>query len=428
VARLAEYSDQQILDAVPRYGSRRKAAAALGINPGSFSRKYKQIKSQMMKSPKGSGRSWAVETDGDEATVLSVDSDVRTVEDALAKAEIDTDTWMVDRSTVNSWEVASTDKDGNVTVCPLWQVKVWLKRASPLPIEKIIADLIGDAKSQAPRFGGVRRKKPTKRGYLVEISVPDLHVGKLCWADETGENYNTKAAVDVYGMAIAHFLERIGELRVSSILLPVGNDLLHVDNMVGTTTAGTKQDVDGRWQKQFRVARQMLTDSIEQMAEIAPVDVVRVPGNHDTENSFYLCEVLDAWFHNHKNVSVENVPGTRAYRRFGNTLIGFTHGHRIRHDRLVQVMIEERPEDYGQARHREFHLGHFHKKREVQYVAGDTHGGMVVRVLPSLSGTDAWHHAEGWVKGPKAAKAFVYDYEDGPVEEYTFHAPEGVYQ
>lgn len=36
----------------------------------------------------------------------------------------------------------------------------------------------------------------------------------------------------------------------------------------------------------------------------------------------------------------------------------------------------------------EFHRGHFHKKRELQYVSGDTAGNVKIVQLPSLSGTD----------------------------------------
>jgi len=80
-------------------------------------------------------------------------------------------------------------------------------------------------------------------------------------------------------------------------------------------------------------------------------------------------------------------------------------------------MASEAPDAWAKSKHREIHVGHFHKRKQTQYLAGDTFGGVTVRVLPSLSGTDAWHFSKGYVKGLRAAEAYLWSKRGG----YTGH-------
>ena len=67
--------------------------------------------------------------------------------------------------------------------------------------------------------------------------------------------------------------------------------------------------------------------AIDRLRPIAPVQVVMVTGNHDTQRLYYLGDVLEAWFRNTKDVAVDNSPRQRKYFRYHGNLIGFTHGH-----------------------------------------------------------------------------------------------------
>lgn len=417
------------------HGSIRKAAEAGDIPTTTMEKRIAKARRLGLlpptdKTPPPRGDSLSRSESDGEQTLDSFSSRIRTVEELLAKAEVDTDAWEVERTLLNQWEVgAKNPKTGKVLVEPLYQVKVWLRRKAPRPIESLVRDLIEDAKRYAPKYPKIVRlaKVPDGERCMLEVSLPDLHLGKLAWRPETGENYDLKIAMRLYDDAIEHFVRRASGLNIERIILPVGNDLFHVDNQYGTTAKGTRQDMDGRWQRVFRSGRNMLIRGVEQLAAIAPVTILRVAGNHDPENCYYICEVLDAWFHNCDRVTVENNPGTRAYVRFGATLLGFTHGDKERIDTLKGLMIDERPMDYAESRHRVWHLGHFHASKEWRYNAGDTHGGVQVEILPSLSGTDAWHYEQGYVKNPKEAKAFIYGRESGPTDVLVWRPPMGVY-
>jgi hypothetical protein len=254
---------------------------------------------------------------------------------------------------------------------------------------------------------------------LLELSVFDLHIGKLSWDKETGEDYDINIAVERYRTAIKSLLSRVRPMDIDRILLPVGNDMINIDSKLGTTTAGTSQDGDSRFGKMFRTAKELLVDTISELSQIAPVDVIIVPGNHDELTMFTLGEVLDAWFHNDKSVTINNSPKLRKYYQYYECMLMFTHGNREKHTDLGMIAANEEKHMWANTSHREVHLGHYHKSKVMNYLAVDEYQGFKVRILPSLSGTDAWHFSKGY-NSQKAAKAFVWHRTDGLISEHTF--------
>jgi DNA repair exonuclease SbcCD nuclease subunit len=153
--------------------------------------------------------------------------------------------------------------------------------------------------------------------------------------------------------------------------------------------------------------------AIDRLMLVAPVKVLVVPGNHDRANALKLGVVLDAWYRNTDRVEVDAGPDLRKYEPYGVNLIGFTHGSEEKHADLPLTMAQEKPAEWARALHKEWHLGHFHKRKQQNFTAGDTHGGVPVRILPSLSGTDAWHYMKGYVKGQRAAEAYLWSFDNG---------------
>jgi hypothetical protein len=171
----------------------------------------------------------------------------------------------------------------------------------------------------------------------------------------------------------------------------------------------------------------MIIEQIDKLREIAPVEVLVVPGNHDETRTLFLGDAVQCWYRNDKHVEVRNEPKQRKYVRHGNTLLGFTHGDDEKHGDLESIMIRECAEFFGECTWREWHLGHYHKRKITKYVAGDTHGGTMVRIIPSLSATDKWHYDNGYVKGPKGAEAFVWS-KTGFEAIFNYTPPAGLYE
>jgi hypothetical protein len=301
-----------------------------------------------------------------------------------------------------------------VRMTPLTR-KFMMRNAERLRAE--VEHLKQDVKRSLPRIPGVRVQK-SKSGIMVEVSKPDLHMGKLAWAKETGyQNYDSGIAAEVDRKADDVLLQRTATHKPEQIVLVVGNDLLNADNLQSTTTAGTPQQCDGRYQKTFRTTRQMVTDSIKRWCQVAPVRVVMVPGNHDTLSTWHLGDSLECVFQGSKDVTIENLPTPRKYYRWGRVMLMWTHGHRGNHASYPLLMATEQREMFGSTSWHEIHLGHLHQVnlREMN--------GVRVRILPSLCAADAWHSEMGYVGNIRSAEAYIWD-RDGMVGTVSYAPPD----
>lgn len=362
------------------------------------------------------------ETKGSEDRNLEMYSArVVTLDDALKKAKVDLKKWDVERFIVNSWEVGAKGPDKIIRVTPLWQVKVWLKARkgwNPTEFKKILVD---DIKAQSPTYR-VPMARTHNRPLLAELSIFDAHFGKLAWSPESGQDYDLQICERRYMEAGRDLLARVAEMKVERVLFVVGNDFFHTDHK-GLTSNGTPQDCDGRWQKAFRKGKECTITLAEEASQLADVDIMVVAGNHDAEKAFCLGEVLGARFHNNHQINVMNDPDVYSYYRWGKTLLGFVHGQNFasqaKRSQLPAMMATDRPIDWSETLWREWHLGHFHSETEDVWKYRSTERVLetAVRVLPSLSSTDAWHRESGYMS-VLAAECHVYHKDSG---RYCYH-------
>lgn len=427
--RLAAIS--KFLSANPTAG-RVTISKATGIPPAAVGRALRSLQT----SPVGGvsarsevpreGKQVDFNETGGEASMVS--KRVLTLQDLIEHTQVDMKVWEVERFVSNKYEVASKDDKGKVTVSPLYQLKAFFKRRTFVVDELFIRNLVKDAV-----YGIVdnKIKRPASKlavddPHVLEISLPDIHIGKLVWGTETdGPSYDSKLATAQAMDAAKELWARASVFPVSRILLPLGSDLFHTDNMNNTTTAGTAVDSDSRWQKSFRMGVELAIQLIEFSRGKTPdgVDVLMIPGNHDFTRTAYLGLVLEMMYRNCPDVRIDNSPNPRKYFRFGTTLLGFTHGDKEKHDRLPLIMAGERAKDWSETTHREIHLGHLHSMRETRYVAGNEHGHVRVRILPSLCANDAWHHMSGYVGSQRAAEAYLWSFKRGYVGHLSYTVP-----
>jgi hypothetical protein len=278
--------------------------------------------------------------------------------------------------------------------------------------DAMLADIEQDTKARA-RIRHKQPKQPTGERHAREVCVFDAHMGKYAWSEETGEDFDSDIARERVRLAVGDLLEQSAPYRCEETILPIGNDLLHTDNVQGTTTMGTPQDRDTRYQLMFRRTRQLISWLIETCAEHTAVRCVIIPGNHDSLSAWTLGEVLAAEYANDPRVTFDGTPRKRKYVQYGKNLIGYAHGHNEPHKRLPEIMAAEVPDLWAATTTREFHLGHFHRSKVTQPIYVEDYAGCTVRVLRSLSGTDAWHSAMGYIGIPKGAECFIWKKSGG---------------
>jgi hypothetical protein len=316
--------------------------------------------------------------------------------------EVDLNTWDVDHYTIDQ-----NSRGYNYTL--------YLKKKTVDP--KFKEELISEIKSLARPTAKAKRANFTPTtGKLVEANISDFHLGKLCWDKETGEDYDLKIAARIFEEAIAYNIETLkGVSGIEKIVFPVGNDFYHTDNHRNTTTAGTPQDADSRFQKMFQVGARLILDAINDLKEIAPVDVVVVAGNHGRASEEILGSVINAYFSKDKNVTIDDNFLPRKYYRYGNNLIGYLHGDGVKLPQLPILMATEAAEHWGKTKYRYVNMGHFHHTK----VYIDEISGVITRIMPSLAGTDYWHKMKGYSGNIKSALSSIYDKQRGLVQ--TIH-------
>ena len=349
---------------------------------------------------------------------------IKTLEELLKATKVDTDLWNVAQYWENKWDVTAVIHDIPRTF-QNFQVKARLEKKLTVARERAIGELfkemIKDYRAPVlqflPKITTVNKEKN-----FLEISLFDLHFGKLCWGEETGEDFDIKIARQRFLNTIKILIKRASGFNYERILFPVGNDFFNSDNLNNTTTKGTPQDEDLRWQKTFNVGLKLLVDAINMLKQtLVPIDVVVIPGNHDFERSYYMGSVLEAWFHEDTQVNVNNGASPRKYYRFGKVLLGLTHGGEEKEVSLPMIMatdIESKPM-WSETLYHEWHLGHIHRKRNVNYAVFDRTRtvsedlGVTIRYLSSLTGTEEWHHKKGFVGAAKAGEGFIWNDELG---------------
>jgi hypothetical protein len=202
---------------------------------------------------------------------------------------------------------------------------------------------------------------------------------------------------------------------IERILFCIGNDVLHIDNVYNTTTAGTNQDVDGKWWEHFEVALALYVKCVEILREIAPVDVVHSMSNHDYQSGFHLAHALRSWFKDDKDITFDISVAHRKYYIYGNSLIGLEHGDGAKMDNLPLLMAQEKPEMWAATKYRYWYLHHLHHKVKFKWRDAKDHIGVTVEYMRSPSGSDSWHSRKGYVGIHKAVEGFLHEKESGQV-------------
>jgi hypothetical protein len=350
--------------------------------------------------------------------VLSVDKDgirhigLRSEEDLRAYASIP-DEWTTQYFRPNSW--TQQDKKGPFVAHQVRAVFIPPPREFAV-LENLLKD-IQNSRPPNPRMVDFAQFEDDNDGPLMlEIDIFDVHLGMVSFKGSADENYDMNIAKNLYWNSLNEILYRAlsKDNKISKILLPVGNDFLHVDNVIGSTTKGTKQPEATYWGETFKEGIKLLTDTINKLETIAPVHVVVIPGNHDYFSSLHLGHVLAAYYHNDHNVEIDHSDSPYKFVEWGVNLIGFEHGNNSKHQtiRLAALMAQEKPEAWARTKYREWHLGDQHRKSTVFEEMG-----VSIEFLPALVPANSWHRENLFNHQKRGAVGFVWSKKRGPINK-----------
>jgi predicted phosphodiesterase len=285
------------------------------------------------------------------------------------------------------------------------------------PFENHIEKYLPKHKIQKLKLQSFKKKSKDKTVGLVAIS--DVHYMKMCF-DAFGKNIYNR---DIAKRELFKHAERILQRTIQSggiperFVLPIGNDNLHIDNPMQTTTRGTVQanSTDGSYRLELGSYLDMTMALIETFAQVAPVDVISVPGNHDLHTSYMLAESIKRIYDRDENINVVVRYNERTYLQYGKVCLIISHGDKIslaRTKREVHKLIlseaKEQNIDLNEVEDWVFVVGHLHHE-DITDIGGNTE----VIVMPSISEADDWHSDSGYVGSKKNTFIVLYSYEYG---------------
>ena len=385
--------------------------------------KHKEIAQALGRTRKSVEKKWDIVRPTEVIQPKTIEGRVTSVAQLLDLFDVDEDVWAVRNARVNTWEQHSLEAG----IVPLYQARADLIPLIPPRSTAVMDELRADLRDAGSKVRW--SKTPVVQGsYMLELDLFDHHFGSYCWGAETmGDDWDQAAAEQRFHDAFNRLLNLSSLFPIERVLLPFGNDIVHYepgmqDSGSGARTmSGTSLDSDTRYKRTYRKVREAFVSAIETAAELFPVDVVVVPGNHAATTEFTIGDSLECWFHNHPNVTIDNSPPVRKYYRYGSSLLGFTHGHGERLADLPLIMAQESGE-WGDTLFREWHIGHRHRTKHTVHQPVEDIKGVVVRELPSLTPPDAWHFLKGFIGSQRGATAFLWSKDHGPEGMFSFNA------
>lgn len=330
------------------------------------------------------------------------------------------------------WKIVK-DTDGNG-----YSLFVRNPKGCDRPFSDVIREAISEAWETAPE--GPPRPEPTGEHLLV-IDLADVHFGKLSVKSETGYEYKREIARHRVIEGTKALLNLAKPMGIKRILFVLGNDILHVDDSKGNTTAGTNQDTEGSIFEMWKDARLCLIDAIRLCQNVADVDLVHCMSNHDWKMGWALSQAIGAFFHQYPAVNASDYNLSEAHRkyyRFGNNLIGLAHGDGAKEENLYALMVKEAREHIGECKNLYWLLHDKHHKMRRRrgidvFQTEKDHIGMTaisvgshapegshvnIEYVRSPSPPDGWHDRNGFVNR-QGVEAFVFHPQDGQKARFT---------
>ena len=270
---------------------------------------------------------------------------------------------------------------------PMYAAKVMLKP------DKIGIDWEALGDKLADRLTPKQPKAPQnahRERYLV-IPLYDLHFNGTNEYDET----------------LGKIFEQL-EYEYKKILIISGGDILHTDNYQSTTASGTQletTDMNQAWEDAFDFFDLIIDKSLDCAEE---VEVLYVPGNHDTTVGQTLFKALTRLYQREDRLVIDDAQEMFKATLLGHNFIGATHGVKRNKKDYPMIYATQFSKLWGadNVQTRETYTGHLHHEHVIDM------NGLVIRQMPTRNETDQWHKDNGFVGSHKRFMLVEYsEYE-----------------
>lgn len=255
----------------------------------------------------------------------------------------------------------------------------------------------------------------TNNDLMSIYTIGDAHIGMLAWAPESGEDSDLLIAEQRHIEAMELLVSQSNPTK-EAFIIDVG-DFFHSDNAENRTAAsGNALDVDGRYAKVLEVGLILTTKLID--LALTKHETVRwrsAIGNHNEHSALMMNKFIKAYYRNEPRVIVHDSPSMFLYHQFGNCLIGITHGHKVKAEKLGELMSVDCEAIWSSTKFRYWYTGHIHHQSVKEFPS------CVVETFRTLASKDAWHSASGY-RSKQDMKCITLHKEFGEISRNTVNA------
>ncbi|MGU3387313.1 metallophosphoesterase [Methylobacterium sp. D53M] len=285
----------------------------------------------------------------------------------------------------------------------------WVKTREAGCDPTLLAQSLREAMLDARGSAGIALPEADRDEDLLTVYVvSDLHLGMMAHGAECGEDYDLRIASEMIRREVGRLMMMAPPSK-NAVLLFLGDFFHQNDQKNATPRSGHALDVDGRWRKVYGVGARVAIGLSRAVAERHEnVEVAFLPGNHDEDAALTLAVALELHFEEHPRIKVAPGAGIHWFRRFGRCLLGASHGHTMKPDRMAMMLATDRARDWGETDHRHFFFGHIHHETAKEV------GPVRVESFTSPAAKDAYAAAGGYRSG-RAVNAVTFHREDGEV-------------
>jgi hypothetical protein len=379
-----------------RYGSKREAAKALGVDESSFYRRLRAAAKLGIMGTKPVLPGYYLHRT---STQLGPNGELQ--REWIQQKQEPGEEFTVPDGHVVKGVSALLDADGRT-------LQQWVKtREDEAHREITLRAFIDGCKDEMPRELPVTAPAFVMAELLSQYTVTDMHLGALSWNEETGRgdydlSIGEKLFVDWFGAAIAS-----APASKVAVLAQLG-DFLHYDSFKSVTPEhGHQLDADSRYPKMVRTAIRAMRKVIRMLlAKHEFVHIKMSDANHDPAGEVWLRELFAVLYEDEPRVTVDTSPGTYLVYEHGEVVLFYHHGHRRKLSDVDTMFVARFREIYGRTRFAYGHTGHKHADELL------TTDLMKVEQHETLAAPDAF--GSNWIAG-RSAKVINYHARRGEV-------------
>ena len=285
-----------------------------------------------------------------------------------------------------------------------------LKQGLLDPFRDILEEVLG----RAPAPKKPEQRAQGEQGYICFYQASDLHFGLLVddAFSSSGQSYNRGIAADRFHAGleetVEHGIRAFG--APDYVLLAVGGDIAHVDNVHGATTSMRHhQDMDGIPHTIPKELTDIYLQAIDGLLSRGlAVFLECIPGNHDELISRALMAVCWAAYKEDPRVSFGNFTSSHAFHVYGRTALVGHHGHGEKSAVDLASTLDGWLRDHDlSAKHRYALTGNLH------HLQVHEHAGLTLIQQPSPAASDVWHTTNGYDTSREATLGAYFSGEEG---------------